>query len=288
MEGELVTTTTSDHVRLHGLYRRSNERLLSTPETGSPDAAVLVHGLGGNFYSSRLLLHVAQTLCGIGVSVVIVNTRGHDMINTTAWAGKSKSAGAALEDVADAKFDVPAWVEFLVKKGHSNVLVLGHSLGAIKSLYAQAFNPHPKIKSIICLSATRLSHSKLIDAPQGENFRQTFTRCERLVGDGQGETPVQVTFPYPTWMTPQCYVDKYGPAESFNWLSFIDRVDVPTLLLFGQKELDNDLAFVGIRPQLEELNQAWNSFTIGEVPEADHFYTAKFSDVDEQLVRWLT
>ena len=288
MEGELVTTTTEDHVRLHGLYRRSNERLVTTPDKGSPDAAVLVHGLGGNFYSSRLLLHIAQTLCDIGVSVVVVNTRGHDMINTMAWAGKSKSAGAALEDVGDSKFDVPAWVEFLISKGHSNVLVLGHSLGAIKSLYSQAFNPHPKVRSIICLSATRLSYSQLINAPQGENFRQTFTRCQRLVEDNQGNTPVHVTFPYPTWMTPQCYVDKYGPAESFNWLSFVERVEVPTLLLFGQKELDKDLAFVEIRSQLDELKQAWNSLTIEEVAEADHFYTAKFAEVDEQLVRWLT
>jgi len=288
MNGEIVSTTTSDFVRLQGFYQRSSDRLVTSTETGSVDAAVLVHGLGGNFYSSRLLLHVAQTLSSLGISVVIVNTRGHDIINMTAWAGNSRSVGAALEDVSHAQFDIPAWVEFLTKRNHQNILVLGHSLGAIKTIYSQAHNPQPKVRSIIGLSATRLSYSELVNAPKGNDFRETFDRCKRLVDENNGDAPVQVSFPYPTWMTPKCYVDKYGPDETFNWLNFVDRIETPTLLVFGQKELDNDLAFTGIRPKLDELNRDWNPFTIEEIPDGDHFYTAKFAELDEKLVRWLT
>ncbi len=288
MKGELVSTTTTDYVRLHGFYRKSTERLITSTESGSVDAAVLIHGLGGNFYSSRLLLRIASELEALGISVVVVNTRGHDMLNTTAWAGKSKSVGAALENVGDAQFDVPAWVEFLNRQGHQNILVLGHSLGAIKLLYAQAFNPHPKVRAAICLSATRLSYSKLISAPQGEHFRETFNRCQSIVEQGNGEVPIHVTFPYPTWMTPQCYVEKYGPSESFNWLNFIDKIETPTLLVFGQKELNDDLAFVGIRPELDELHRGWNSLTVEEVEDADHFYTAKFTELSAAIVSWLT
>lgn len=288
MNGELVQTTTTDHVRLHGFYRRSAARLTTSPESGSVDSAVLLHGLGGNFYSSRLLLHIANTLAELGISVVVANTRGHDMINTSTWTGTSRSIGAAFENVADARMDVAAWAKFLVTNGHRDVLVFGHSLGAIKSLYAQAYEPHPKVRSIIALSATRLSYTKLMNSPRGELFRETFKRCQGMVEQGQGDDPIHVPFPFPTWMTSQGYLDKYGPSETFNWTNFIDKVDVPTLMLFGQKELDDNPALEGLRPELDELRNGWNPLTIEEVEDADHFYTSRFDALDAHLVRWLT
>lgn len=288
MHGELVHTITSDFVRLHGFYRESKETLVSNAETGGINAAILTHGLGGNFYSSRLLFHLAGVLESIGIHVVIANTRGHDMINSSTWAGKTRSVGAAFEDVADSKMDINAWADFLVKRGHTNIAAVGHSLGAIKSIYAQAFAPHPNIKNIVALSATRLSYAKLSDSPRGELFRETIKKCESLVEQNLGHNPIQVPFPFPTWMSPQGYLDKYGPTEAFNWLDFIDRIEIPTLMLFGERELNENVAFEGLRDNLALLNDGWNSLTIQEIEEADHFYTSRFNEVGENIVRWLT
>ncbi|MDG1873006.1 MAG: alpha/beta fold hydrolase [Mariniblastus sp.] len=288
MNGEIVFTTTEDKVRLHGFYRHANKPSVATSEVGSVDAAIMIHGLGGNFYSSRLLTHFSQPLLELGISVVIVNTRGHDMINTSTWAGRAQSIGAALENVEDSKHDVSAWADFLTQQGHSNLLVFGHSLGAIKALYAQAHQPHPKIRSIIGLSATRLSYRQMLESPRGDVFRATFQHCLEQIKNGEGETPIHVPFPFPTWMTPACYLAKYGPDESFNWIKFIDKVDVPTLLLFGQRELDENPAFEGLRDELTVLRSGWNSLSIEEVREADHFYTSKFGEVENLINRWLT
>ena len=288
MIGELVSTTTSDFVRLHGFYRCSESRLMTSAETGSVDAAVLLHGLGGNFYSSRLLLHFSENLLNLGISPVIVNMRGHDMINISTWGGRARSAGAALENVGDASLDIDAWVEFLIQRGHGNILLLGHSLGAIKSLYMQANNPHEQVRSIIGLSATRLSYQKLIDSPRGDVFLEMIERCKTLVEQQRGEEPIHFSFPFPTWMTPQCYIEKYGPAEKYNWIKFIGKVEVPTLLLFGQKELDDNPAFEGIREELAALRNGWNPLTIEEVEAADHFYTSQLEVVDDIINRWLT
>ena len=287
MHGELVHTTTSDFVRLHGFYRESKETLATNPETGAINAAILAHGLGGNFYSSRLLLHLAMVLESIGIHVVIANTRGHDMINSSTWAGKTRSVGAAFEDVADSKMDITAWADYLVKRGHTNIAAVGHSLGAIKSIYSQAFAAHPNVKNIIALSATRLSYAKLSDSPRGELFRETIKKCESLVEQNKGQIPIQVPFPFPTWMSPQGYLDKYGPGESFNWLNFIDRIEIPTLLLFGEKELTENVAFEGLRDDLAPLKAGWNPLTIREIDDADHFYTSRFNEVSENIVRWL-
>lgn len=273
---------------LHGLYCMTSQRPLVPPQRGSVDAAILLHGLAGNFYSSRLLLHFAEILQRLGLNTVVVNTRGHDMINTSTWGGKARSVGAALENIDDCRLDVNAWVEFLVERGAGNVLLFGHSLGAIKALYAQAYAPHPKVGSIVGLSATRLSYEKLIELPSGDLFRDTLARCEDLIEADRGNDPIQVPFPFPTWMTPRCYLDKYGPGDKFNWMSFVEQISIPTLLTFGGRELQENPAFTGMEEELQKLKQGWNSLTIETVAAADHFYTSKFSALEDQVTRWLT
>ena len=51
MKGELVSILTADHVRLDGLYVESTTATVKGPF----DAAVISHGLGGNFYGAKLL-----------------------------------------------------------------------------------------------------------------------------------------------------------------------------------------------------------------------------------------
>ena len=288
MKGEIVSVTTKDLVRLHGLYCPTDQRSLVSVGRGSADAAVVLHGLAGNFYSSRLLFYFTDALRKLGVSVVVVNTRGHDMINTSTWAGKARYVGAALENVDDSRLDVNAWVDFLVEGGAANVLMFGHSLGAIKALYAQAHAPHSSVRSLVGLSATRLSYEKLIELPSGDLFRETLDRCADLVDAGRGDEPIQVPFPFPTWMTPRCYLDKYGPGDRFNWMNFVDQIKIPTLLTFGERELRENPAFIGMDKELRDLSQGWNSLTIETIPDADHFYTSKFGELEYAITRWLT
>lgn len=287
MVGEIVHTLTKDHLRLHGFYSASRSSVRTNRALGHCDAAVLLHGLGGNFYSSRLLSHFSQTLQRFGVSTVLANTRGHDMINVASWGGRSQNVGAAFESVSHSTFDIPAWVEFLISRGHSSVLLFGHSLGAIKSLYAQANQPHERVSGIVALSATRLSYHKLIDSPRGDVFRQTIQRCTDLIEAGQADDPIQVPFPFPTWMTPSGYLQKYGPQETYNWINFIGQVEPPTLMIFGQRELDNHPAFEGLRGEFAGLAELRN-LQVREIPDADHFYASQLALVDEQLEQWLT
>lgn len=287
MQGEIVHRQTSDHLRLHGLYTCSNHSVQTSPVVGHVDAAVLLHGLGGNFYSSRLLNHFATTLHRLGVSTILANTRGHDMINVSSWAGRSQNVGAAFESVADSIMDIHAWVDFLVERGHSSILLLGHSLGAIKSLYTSAYQPHPRVKAILALSATRLSHAKMIQSPRGELFRETIDQCRQWVQAGNGHTPIEVKFPFPTWMTPRGYLEKYGPEEKYNWMTFIHQVTSPCLLLFGERELDENPAFEGLREELPEIQQMPN-VAIQEIENADHFYASQMEQVDHAITQWLT
>ena len=72
MLGTLVETTTVDGVRLHG-FMTAPRQLRS--------AWLLVHGVNSNFYSSTLLSELGRKLATEDTAVLLVNTRGHDILS---------------------------------------------------------------------------------------------------------------------------------------------------------------------------------------------------------------
>ncbi len=278
-------------MRLHGAYQVTESPNRVADSKGSAGAAILVHGIGGNFYSSRLLLQTADLLRQLGLATLLINTRGHDMINLCSWDGRAKSVGAAFEAVDDCRHDLSAWADFLQHRGHQNIVLLGHSLGAIKSLYLMAHQPHPAISTIVGLSPTRLSYRRMLESSSGELFQSTFQRCQDLAAAGAGEQPIQVAFPVATWITPNGYLRKYGPQESYNWTRFVNQIEIPTLLVFGQKELAHDKAFAGLSQELNQLRDSsenWNVIAVDIIEHADHFYSGVYPSLFDSLTRWLT
>src|SRR5437879_2919972 len=94
---ELVQTTTRDGVRLDGTYQAPP----TVTRPPSVAAFCLVHGTGGNFYSSTLFDAFADRLLRLGCGVLRVNTRGHDGISTASTSKGSRRQGAAYEIVDD-------------------------------------------------------------------------------------------------------------------------------------------------------------------------------------------
>ena len=132
MRVDLVQTMTRDGLRLDGAFQ--------PPATTSTDLGVsafcLVHGTGGNFYSSTLFDACAERLLRLGCAVLRVNTRGHDGISTAALAQGGRRQGAAYEVVDDCRHNLAAWIDWLSERVGPRVGLIGHSLGAVKCFYA--------------------------------------------------------------------------------------------------------------------------------------------------------
>ena len=133
---DLVQTTTRDGLRLDGIFQAPPEA--ARPSTLGLDALCLVHGTGSNFYSSTLLEELSRMLLERGHGVLRVNTRGHDGISTAQTARGGKRQGAAYEIVDECRHDIAAWVEWLRTHAGPRVGLIGHSMGAVKCLYALA------------------------------------------------------------------------------------------------------------------------------------------------------
>ena len=94
-----------------------------------------------------------------------------------------------------------------------------------------------------------------------------------------------VDFPFPTWMSANAYLKKYGNGDQYNWLNFMDRIDVPVLAVFGDIEMKENPAFAAMRHDLKNIRQP--NFTVEYIQHADHFYSARFAEASECLVDWL-
>ena len=280
MIGELVNVLTEDKVYLDGLFTASEH----APSTDI-DAAILVHGLSGNFYKSRLLKHFANVLNSIGISTVLINTRGHDYLNSTQRMGRASTLGAAVEIIDECKHDLFAWCEFLKSRQRDQLMLLGHSLGGIKSLYAQAHLPHENVKRVAALSSTKLSYDSLMGSSGGDKFAYWLNRAQMMVAEGKGEEWMFVTFPFATWMSAIAYLAKYGDGDKNNWMNFMNQISIPVFAAFGQRELEHNPAFSAMKQDLANVDQP--NFTIDIVPNADHFYSACFDEASNRLLNWL-
>jgi dienelactone hydrolase len=277
---DLVHVTTRDGVRLDGMYQAATQ-------PGTPDAVCLVHGTGGSFYSSTLFDALSERLLARGCGVLRINTRGHDLMSTAVTAKGGRRLGAAYELVDDCRHDLTAWVDWLKARAGPRVLLLGHSLGAVKCLYALAHEPQLEVCATIAVSPPRLSYSWFCTSPEGPQFLDAFGVADRHVEQGQPATLLDVKLPLPFVVTAGGYVEKYGPDERYNYMRFVGSVRGPLLITLGGIESENNMAFRGAADALAEVGRRAAGLAVATIPAADHFYSAARPQLLACIEAWL-
>jgi pimeloyl-ACP methyl ester carboxylesterase len=285
MRVDLVRTTAADGVRLDGALWPPAADAGDTA-TGI-DAFLLIHGTGANFYGSSLLEYLAGRFQSLGSHVLAGNTRGHDIVCTVSAGGAARRQGAAYECVDDGRTDLAAWIRHLTEAGHRRIGLVGHSLGAIKAICAQALDPHPAVVCIVAVSPARLSYSYFLQSPRADVFTQTLALAEEHVRLGKGETLMQVEFPLPYIVTAAGYLDKYGPQERYNVLRYVTRLACPTLVTFGSAEVAGNVAFAGLPEAIELAVGPDSPVAVATIAGADHVYSGTRSELSARIERWL-
>ena len=281
---DLVQVTTRDGLRLDGAYQ-------GPVRTGTPgiavDAFCLVHGTGGSFYSSSLFDSFAERFLELGCGVLRVNTRGHDGISSAQTAKGGLRQGAAYEVVDDCRHDLAAWLDWLRQRAGPRIGLVGHSLGAVKCLYALAQERRPEAAALIGLSPPRLSYSWFCSSAPGPEFLATYARAEQLVQEGHPETLLEIKHPLPFVITAAGFVEKYGPDERYNFLKFVTMASCPTLIALGSKEVENNMAFQNLPETLGEMAAKHRFLRVETIVGADHFYTGVRKEVVACVEAWL-
>jgi pimeloyl-ACP methyl ester carboxylesterase len=285
---ELLRVNAADGIRLDGALRAPPEAMTTQL---SLDALLLVHGTGANFYASSLLDAIAEHFVARGVAALSANTRGRDILYTAGTSAGPRRLGAACERVDDCRLDIAAWLGGLAERGFRRIGLMGHSLGAIKGVYALAQPDAPQVACLVAISPARLSYDYFCGSPAADVFQATLARARQLVDAGRGETLMEVEFPIPYVVTAEGYLDKYGPGERFNVITYVPRLKLPTLFVFGSSEVQNHVAFRGLPEVIEAAAQgpaAPNPLVqVATIAGGDHVYSGVRSELLARVERWL-
>jgi pimeloyl-ACP methyl ester carboxylesterase len=285
MHAELVRTVTCDGLRLDGAWHTPQ----SAPSRGVGEGlgAILLHGVAGNFYTSSTFEPLIPRLQQLGMPVLAVNTRGHESVFGASLGNVRRRLGAAYETVDDCRHDIEAWAKLAADRGVRKLVLIGHSLGAIKAVYAAAHEPPANLAAVVAVSPPRLSYAAFRNSPASSFFLESMTTTEQMVAEGRGDELFTGKFPFPLLITAGGYIDKYGPAERYNILRFVDRLPCPAVFFYGSRELEQGgIAFNGLPEALQLLPSAERR-EVYVIDGADHFYAGTAELLAEGAGQWL-
>ena len=211
--------------------------------------------------------------------------------------GLQESALAAADKAGDvtrvarARLDIAGWVELAKERGYQEVILLGHSLGALKVIYSQAHQPIEEVSALLAISPPRLSCQAFLAAETSSLFGESLELAQQRVDEGRGEELIEIHFPLPLLITARGYLDKYGPGERYNLLTFIQQVRSPLLVSFGSLEVEQgSIAFAGLAEAVEHATAAepdWPG-TVEVIQGADHHYSDRRGELGKLVSSWLS
>lgn len=267
----LCNFKTSDHERLHGL-------LFTPPEIRSELALLLVHGVAMNFYLPPLC-GFGQELAARGFHSFVINTRGHDWISRA--GNLAKFGGSAYETLEGCLPDLDGALGYLQAQGYRRFVLIGHSLGAIKSIIYQGTRQRADVAGIVACSAPRQFYSER--AARQPGFRGLIEKAESLVAEGKGEELLSVGVgSTPGIFTARTHVNKYGRDDNNDCRPYAKRLGCPILAIVGSKE-----------PRLfyeyaqEIVANAGPRGTCILVDGANHFYNRHTAEIVALIDQWL-
>lgn len=268
---EICAFKTADNERLHGA--------LFTPEGRLSDLALLfVHGVAMNFYLPPLFT-LGNELASRGFHSFVINTRGHDWISRA--GNLAKFGGAAYENLGDCLPDLDGALEHLQQRYYRRFVLIGHSLGAIKSIIYQGTRQRADIAGIVSCSAPRQFYSERVARQAG--FRELIEKAEAMIAEGRGEELIPVGVgSTPGIFTARSHVNKYGRDDNNDCRPYARRIGCPMLAIVGSAE---PKFFWEYAQEIVANAGPESSCTL--IDGANHFYNRHTPEIVNAIERWL-
>lgn len=281
MKVELVKVKTEDGFVLNGAFLEGQQPRNEAPGV---DVFMMMHGNGGNFYQD-FYVEFAEHFARMGCPSVRCNNRGHDVVNKVVDTFDFR--GVAYELPHECIPDYRAWIGWLASKGFKNIVLWGHSRGAVKTVYYQGHENDPRLKACIVGSPPWLSYSRFIKSKRSDDFLEKYRLAQKLVSEGNPDGTFWTDLPTYYVAGAACYLEKYGPDEKLNIFKYLDKIQCPVLALTGTEEVAHRFAFDDLDKEFDKFAQRMPNLRHVSIPGADHFYTGQKEFVFNAVLDWL-
>lgn len=281
----------TDGVDLSGIIYKS--------EKTTQKILISIHGMATNCLKKRDEI-IAKKIKEIDIDFLAFNNRGHDLINYIKKQDndKSKLAGTSYEEISECYNDILGAINYVIELGYKEIYLMGHSLGATKTIYAynkllKENNKNlKKIKSIILLS--------LVDIPLAiqvylqEKFTSMITYAKNMKKEGlENELMPEKSFIHPIsiktflrYSIDNKDIDFAKFSDSKYDFQELNNIKIPLFMRWGNiREL--------IIQKPEELcdllkNKIQNKdLDINFIDGADHSYREKEETLAEQIKNFI-
>lgn len=245
---------------------------------GSPawDGVLLIHGAGSRCTAPGLLEDFALRAVADGARVLRLDTRGHDLVT---FLTGGRWGGAAHERIEECPLDLAAGHARLVELGCRRIAWVGHSLGGVKVLFAAAAGAPPELCGTAAIAPPRFVHAALSNHPDGPAFRDEWSRASDLVELGSGNMLLETTQPARGLLTAAGFLEKYGPADRFDFVPLLPRLTVPTCVLLPELAVARSAASWTTPAALTEIAPTAPHLTWEILPGTDVGCGGRFEEV---------
>jgi len=272
---EIVYTDTPDGLVLEGVVIRP------TAASSRPVAVVWIHGLTGRFYEKSSIL-TGRDLAAEGYTFISGNNRGHDFgARIPRKAAEPILAGGGWERFDESPHDVDAWIIFAASLGFARVVLIGHSLGALKAAHYQALRQDPRVAGLVAASAA---------LPAARPNPEMVALAEQMEAEGRGQDLLP-------WGSSRAGAGTHSAATFLNRVRTgldqyglddpdpaIGKVRCPVLAFFGSVQDTGTAADLEmIRRNAKSAERVDTAIVEG----ADHVYTGRESAVARVILDWL-
>ncbi len=268
MQGSIIRIKTSDDIELQGI--------VCEPVGQTARIAVIhIHGTEGNFYENAFVDHFAETYPRMGVAFFSFNNRGHD-------------GGSIYESFSDSIHDIRAVVGLAKSRGCEEVVLQGHSLGALKAVYYSTTTSGSP-RALILLSPVDIVDFYL--STSRTDREQVMRRLAELAEND----PTQLV-PETIWgewlMSVETFTQMVAPGSEADIFPFrtttlrgsiFREVDAPTFVAIGGDDFALAPSPEKAIAQFDEFENVDTAFIEG----APHNFAGYEEALVEQVVSWL-
>lgn len=296
MRGELVRTFTEDGLELQGLF--------CPPATAETNGVGLlhIHGFTGNFYEGRFVDHIAERTTKRGYAFLTANTRGHDyrsvFIKKTDSDLTHVRIGTAYEILEECILDMKAWIDFLQKRGYSEVILEAESAGPLKAVFYQHQTQDERVRGMVLISP--VDHIGLQRMVIGDKYDEAINVARQMIEQRKSDE-LMPRIHCPLWefsISAKTYFNAFGPDTKSGIFNFHDpnarfemlsTIKCPILATYGTVEE----AVVGnkVEEALSTIKRKAKSSRRCDtaiIRDAPHDYLGYENELAETVGNWIT
>ena len=236
---------------------------------------VFVHGMGSNFYRSKLKKAFLEVAPRRGMAVLSVNNSGAD-------------GGTFDERFSDCLYDLDAIKAWAARRGFGRVVWVGHSTGCQKSVFWQARRGAAETAGIVLLAPA--DDNAILKREWGAQLARKVAWAKRQVAEGNGGVAVERGYErFSARRFLSVAEESRAEAGVFRYagrLTMFRKVRCPVLAVFGAEE---EFAVLPPKEMLEKLADVTRSveYTGVLVPGTGHSFREAEAEVAEEVCAWV-